>query len=248
MNLRAAGSVSAGGKKVENLKLRRLRRKELLKLAAIQQEEISDLKRQLSQERGEAFLEEERNGQDELQQRLSEELQSCSYRSRFIRAFYSTACLFLTMAAIAVLISSRFLPVLRICGSSMTPAVSEKDIVVSVKGIPIQRGDVIAFYYNNQILVKRVIAKEGEWVNIDKEGNVSIDGVLLTESYVTEKSLEPCTLEFPCQVPGNRLFVLGDQRPESADSRDADLGFVSQEQVIGSVVFRIWPLSRIGVL
>lgn len=109
-----------------------------------------------------------------------------------------------------------------------------------------QRGDIIAFYYNNKILVKRVIGMPGEWVDMDENGNVTIDGEPLEEPYLTEKSLGECDIELPYQVPEGRYFVMGDHRSVSSDSRSSQVGCVSEEQIVGKLLFRLWPLDEIG--
>ena len=152
------------------------------------------------------------------------------------------------MAAAAILVATLFLPVLRIYGLSMTPTVSGGDIVVSLRESTFSRGDIIAFYYNNKILVKRVIAFPGEWVDIDTAGNVTVDGDPLDEPYVTTKALGDCDIALPYQVPDGRLFVLGDNRIISSDSRVSAVGCIAEEQIVGKLVFRVWPLGRLGPL
>ena len=128
----------------------------------------------------------------------------------------------------------------------MTPSLYEGDIVVSLKTTDFGRGDIISFYYNNKILVKRVIAFEGEWVNIDEEGNVYVDGQQLDEPYIDEKALGECDIKLPYQVPDGRLFVMGDHRATSADSRSTTVGCVMEEQIVGRIVYRVWPVSEFG--
>lgn len=179
---------------------------------------------------------------------LEGELQRVTYRSRFRRVLRSTVNTLVTVAAAAVLTATLFLPVLRIYGTSMTPTMDDGDIVLSVKGGDYSRGDIIAFWFNNKILVKRVIARPGEWVDIDAEGNVSIDGKPLSEPYLAEKALGDCDIELPFQVPEGRLFVLGDHRATSADSRSSLVGCVAEEQIVGRLAFRVWPLDEFGPL
>lgn len=179
---------------------------------------------------------------------LEGELQRVTYRTRFRRVLRSTVYTLVTVAAAAVLTATLFLPVLRIYGTSMTPTMDDGDIVLSVKGGDYSRGDIIAFWFNNKILVKRVIARPGEWVDIDAEGNVSIDGKPLSEPYLAEKALGDCDIELPFQVPEGRLFVLGDHRATSADSRSSLVGCVAEEQIVGRLAFRVWPLDEFGPL
>ena len=181
-------------------------------------------------------------------EQLRAELSREQYKQRYRRVLRSTIYTLVVVAAVAVLISVLFLPVLQIYGASMTPTLSEGDIVVSVKGADFESGDLIAFYLGNKILVKRCIAGPGQWVDIDEEGNVYIDGKLLEEPYLEEKALGDCNIELPYQVPDNRYFCLGDHRATSVDSRDTTVGCVSEEQIVGKIVFRVWPLSGLGTL
>lgn len=181
-------------------------------------------------------------------EQLRAELSREQYKQRYRRVLRSTIYTLVVVAAVAVLISVLFLPVLQIYGTSMTPTLSEGDIVVSVKGADFESGDLIAFYLGNRILVKRCIAGPGQWVDIDEEGNVYIDGKLLEEPYLEEKALGDCNIELPYQVPDNRYFCLGDHRATSVDSRDTTVGCVSEEQIVGKIVFRVWPLSGLGTL
>lgn len=177
---------------------------------------------------------------------LKAELKRVRYRQRYHSAIRSTIYTLLTVAAVAVLVATLLLPVLRIYGSSMTPSLYEGDIVVSVKEMRFDRGDIISFYYNNKILVKRVIAFEGEWVDMDEDGNVRINGVLLDEPYVNEKAFGECDISLPYQVPDGRVFVMGDHRATSVDSRSSTVGCVFEEQVVGRILYRVWPLQAFG--
>lgn len=179
---------------------------------------------------------------------LEAELKRVKYRSRYHSVLRSTVYTLVVVAAIAVLVATIWMPVLQIYGSSMTPTIKEDDIVISVKGSEFEAGDLIAFYLGNKILVKRCIAGPGQWVNIDEDGNVFVDGKLLDEPYLTEKALGDCNITLPYQVPDNRYFCMGDHRSTSVDSRNTDVGCVSEEQVVGKIVFRVWPLSEFGRL
>lgn len=179
-------------------------------------------------------------------QRLRQELDRVQYNKRYRGVIRSTIYVLLTVAAVAVLVATLLLPVLRIYGASMTPSLNEGDIVVSVKGMDFDRGDVVSFYYNNKILVKRVVAFEGEWVNIDENGNVYVNGTLLDEPYLTEKAFGECDIQLPYQVPDGRIFVLGDHRATSVDSRSTTVGCVFEEQIVGKIVYRVWPLESFG--
>ena len=179
---------------------------------------------------------------------LKAELKRERHRRTYGLTLRSTIYSLITVAAVAVLVATLFLPVLQIYGTSMTPTLYDGDVVVSVKTGRLERGDVVAFYYNNKILVKRVIAGPGQWVDIDEDGSVYVDGELLDEPYVEEKALGTCNIELPYQVPDGRLFVMGDHRSVSVDSRDQSVGCVSEEQIVGRLTFRLWPLNRIGPL
>ena len=154
----------------------------------------------------------------------------------------------IAVIAVIVLIAALFMPVLQIYGNSMTPTLTEGNLVVSVKEHEFRTGDVIAFNYNNKILVKRVIAGSGELVDISKDGTVYVNNETIDEPYISEKALGDCDIKLPYQVPESRVFVMGDHRSVSVDSRNKSIGCVSEEQVIGKIVFRVWPLSGLGVV
>lgn len=177
---------------------------------------------------------------------VEKELNREKNRRGFSKVVRSTIYALLVVAAVAVLVAVLLLPVLRIYGTSMTPTLTEGDIVLSIKGSSFQTGDVIAFYYNNKILVKRVIAYSGDWVDIDDDGNVFVNGQLIDEPYISEKALGECDIQLPYQVPEARVFVMGDHRSTSVDSRSSAVGCVSEEQIVGKIVFRVWPLKGLG--
>lgn len=158
----------------------------------------------------------------------------------------STVTTLLSVAAIAVLLATLILPVLQIYGTSMTPTLTDGEIVVSMKNAKFNRQEIMAFYYNNNVLVKRVIANAGEWVDIDKDGNVTINGVPLDEPYLIDKALGESDITYPYQVPDGKIFVMGDHRSVSIDSRSTAVGCVSEEQIVGKLTFRLWPLNRFG--
>lgn len=182
------------------------------------------------------------------QAQLEAELNRVRYRSRYHSVLRSTIYSLVVVAAIAVLVATIWLPVLRIYGASMTPTLNEGDIVVSLKGSEFEKGDLIAFYIGNKILVKRVIALPGEVVDFDADGNVYVDGQYLEEPYLTEKSLGDANIDFPYQVPDKRYFCVGDHRSTSVDSRHSEIGCISEEQIVGKIVFRVWPLADFGAL
>lgn len=176
------------------------------------------------------------------------ELKRVRYKSRYRAVLRSTVYTLITVAAVAVLVATLWLPVLRIYGTSMTPTLQDGEIILTVKTSNLKPGDIISFYYNNKILVKRVIARPGEWVNLDEDGNVYVNDVLLEEPYLTEKALGECDIELPYQVPDGKIFVIGDRRSTSVDSRNTAVGCVSQEQIVGKIIFRVWPLDRFGAV
>ena len=176
-------------------------------------------------------------------QQLEEELKRVKYQRRYRRVLSSTVYTLITVAAVAVLVATLLMPVLQIYGSSMAPTLEDGDIVLSLKTSDLQHGDVVAFYHNNKILVKRVIAVSGEWVDIKTNGDVYVNNKRLDEPYLEEKSLGDCNIQLPYQVPESRIFVVGDHRSVSIDSRNTAVGCVAEEQIVGKLVFRVWPLS-----
>ena len=179
-------------------------------------------------------------------EKIKEAYNKISYRQRLLHSVASTTSILIVVAAVTVLIAVLLLPVLRIYGQSMNSTLSSGELVVSVRGASFKTGDIIAFYYNNNILVKRVIANSGDWVDIDLDGNVYVNQKKIDEPYLNEKSYGEPTIDFPYQVPDERVFVLGDNRSVSIDSRHTSIGCVTSEQIVGKIVFRVWPLSKLG--
>lgn len=179
---------------------------------------------------------------DEIQQ----EIDRRRYWKRYRRAFRNTAYALAVVAALTVLVSTLWMPVLQITGSSMEPALRAEELVLTVRTPHIRPGDIIAFYYNNKILVKRVIADQGQYVDIWEDGTVLVDGVALEEPYVRTKDRGECDISLPSQVGDGQFFVMGDDRTSSLDSRIGAIGTVSKEQILGKVLFRIWPISAAG--
>ena len=179
---------------------------------------------------------------------LEAELARERYKVRYRKVLRSTIYALIVVAAAAVLIATIWMPVLRIYGSSMDPTLKEGDVVVALKGSDFEAGDLVAFYLGNKILVKRCIAYAGQWVDIDEDGKVYVDGQLLEEPYLKEKALGDCNIKLPYQVPENRIFCMGDHRSTSVDSRNTTVGCVAEEQVVGKIVFRAWPFTRLGTV
>lgn len=181
-------------------------------------------------------------------QELEAELSRVKYQRRYQTVLKSTVYTLITVAAVAVLVATLWLPVLQIYGSSMTPTLQDGEIVFSVKTTNMDQGDIVAFYYNNKILVKRVIAGPGDWVDIAQDGTVSVNGTPMEEPYLEEKAFGDADIELPYQVPDGRIFVMGDHRATSVDSRHTAVGCVAEEQIVGKIAFRVWPLDRLGLL
>ena len=177
---------------------------------------------------------------------LQEELGRVKKRQQFHSVFRSTVFTLVVVASVAVLVATLWMPVMRIYGVSMSPSLVDGNIVVSVKESHFKPGEVVAFYYNNKILVKRAIAEAGDWVNIDETGNVYVNGRLLSEPYISEKAFGDCNIELPYQVPEGRIFVMGDNRAVSIDSRNTAVGCVAEEQIVGKLKYLVWPLNSIG--
>ena len=179
---------------------------------------------------------------------LTEAVKLDRYMRRFRATVRSTFMSLVVVAAVAILVAVLLLPILRIYGKSMNSTLDSGDIVVSIKSSDMKTGDVIAFYYNNNILVKRVIANPGDWVDIDKDGNVYVNNVKLEEPYLEEKAYGETNIELPYQVPEGRIFVMGDNRSVSIDSRNTSIGCISEEQIVGKIVYRVWPFGRFGAV
>ncbi len=179
---------------------------------------------------------------------LEDELKREKYRRRYHAVLHSTVYTLVTVAAAVILVATLWMPVLRIYGNSMSPTLQDGEIIFTVKSSHFEQGDIVAFYYNNKILVKRIIGEAGDWIDVDADGTVYVNEVRLEEPYLTEKSLGDCDIELPYQVPDGKIFVMGDHRATSVDSRSTTVGCVAQEQIVGRIIFRIWPLNRLGGL
>lgn len=177
---------------------------------------------------------------------LKAELDRVNYKRKYAKVFKSTIYTLVVVAAFAVLVATLWMPVLQIYGSSMTPTIEEGQIVVSVKTSNFEQGDLAAFYIGNKLLVKRVIAGPADYVFIDEAGTVFINGEELFEPYLVEKALGECDIEMPYQVPDSRYFLMGDHRKTSVDSRSSTVGCIPKDQIVGKIVFCVWPLSDFG--
>ncbi|MCD7739021.1 MAG: signal peptidase I [Lachnospiraceae bacterium] len=177
---------------------------------------------------------------------VAAERKRLQYQKKYRRTLRTTVYSLIVVAAVAVLVATMFLPVLQVSGSSMEPTLSDDDVIILLKTGNFETGDLISFYYQNKLLLKRVIGGPGDVIDIDEEGNVTVNGELLDEPYVTDKALGECDITFPYQVPENRYFVLGDNRATSIDSRSTAVGCIEKEQIVGKVVMRIFPLRRLS--
>ncbi len=179
---------------------------------------------------------------------LGAELERVRGRKRFLKLLYNTVASLIVVAAVAVLVSMLFLPALRVTGVSMTPTLHNDELVVCRRIGGFEKGDIIAFYHNNKILLKRVIGVAGDVIDIKNDGSVYVNGEKLDEPYVDSLSYGTCDIELPYQVPDNRYFVMGDHRSESIDSRTKEIGCIVEEMIIGKVIWCIWPLGSIKIM
>ena len=176
------------------------------------------------------------------------ERERLAYRSRYARVLRSTIYALLVVAAVAVLLATLFLPVLQVSGDSMNPTLQDRDIIVLVKTDHMKTGDLCGFYWQNKLLLKRIIGLPGDIITLDEDGVVTVNGEVLDEPYVDELALGECDIKFPYQVPDNRYFVLGDHRATSIDSRSSVIGCVEKSQIVGKVFLRVWPLSSFSLI
>lgn len=179
---------------------------------------------------------------------LEQELYKENYKFRYKNLLKSTIYVLVVVIALSILCTTLLFPVLRIYGNSMNPTLVSDDIVLCIKKKDFNKGDVIAFYYNNRILIKRIIATSSDWVDIDEKGNVFVNDKLLEESYIKDKDKGNSDINFPYQVPIETYFLLGDNREVSIDSRNSLIGTVKEEDIVGKVLFRVWPINKLGMI
>lgn len=177
-------------------------------------------------------------------EQIQAERERVRYQKRYRKALRGTVYALVTVAAIAVLVSSLLLPVMQITGDSMAPTLRDGDVILLMKAGSYEPGDLCGFTWNNKTLIKRVVAGPGDWVRIDGEGTVWVNGKELEEPYLEEKSLGICDLHFPYQVPENCYFLIGDKREVSVDSRSSLVGSVNREQIVGRVLLRVYPFKE----
>lgn len=179
-------------------------------------------------------------------EQIEKERARLRHKSRYSRTLRSTIAILVVVAAVAVLVATLWMPVLRIYGSSMAPTLNDGQIVISLKTTDFKTGDIAAFYYGNKLLIKRYIAGASDWVYVDEDGTVSVNSIELDEPYLAEKAFGQTNIELPYQVPDKRYFLMGDNREDSVDSRNTAVGCASDDQIVGKVVYCIWPLDRFG--
>ncbi|MBR2811223.1 MAG: signal peptidase I [Solobacterium sp.] len=176
---------------------------------------------------------------------LENELNREKYRRRYSSTLRSTIYILITVAAAAVLLATQVFPIFRIYGTSMQPTLEQGDLVVAINTSKVKQGDLIAFYYSGKLLVKRVIATENDWVNIDRDGNVFVNNILIDEPYLTSQAFGECDIDLPYQVPEKSIFVMGDHRETSRDSRSKEIGAISLNECAGKLLLRIWPYKQL---
>ncbi|MCD7751622.1 MAG: signal peptidase I [Lachnospiraceae bacterium] len=189
-----------------------------------------------------------RTAQIPSESEIREERERLRYRRRYRQTMRTTIYSMIVVAAVAVLLATMFLPVLQVSGTSMEPTLEDGDIILLVKTGDFETGDLVGFYYQNKLLLKRVIGGPGDVIDIDDEGNVYVNGELIDEPYLTVKALGETDLTYPYQVPESRYFVMGDNRATSIDSRSSAIGCIEEDQIVGKVILRVWPFDQISLI
>lgn len=179
---------------------------------------------------------------------IEKELKREDYKTRYLKVLKSTVLTLVVVVSFAAIIATLFMPVLQISGNSMSPTFENGEIVLALKKSNYKQGDIIAFYHGNKILIKRVIAKSGDWVDIDKDGNVYVNNKKLEEKYINNISYGNTDIKLPYQVPDNKYFVLGDDRKNSIDSRNTQIGSVDISDVVGKITLKVWPLTKFKII
>ncbi len=170
------------------------------------------------------------------------------YNRKYKQVLRSTLYSLIVVAAVAVLTATLAFPVLQISGGSMEPTLNDEEIVVLLKTTNMEKGELCCFSYQNKLLIKRVVGLPGDKINIDESGNVYVNDELISEPYVTDRSLGECDITFPCYVTDNHYFVLGDHRSTSIDSRSTVIGLVSEDYIVGKIFLRIWPFDSLSLV
>ena len=183
-----------------------------------------------------------------VSEQIKQERRKIKQKKAIRKFIFKAVSVLLVVAAVSVLIATFWLPVLKVYGSSMSPTMEPGEVIVTVKSDAYKNGDIVAFWQGNKLLIKRVIAEPGQWVDIDSDGVVSADGQNLNESYLSEKTKGTCDIELPHQVKESHLFLMGDNRESSLDSRTTFIGDVSKDQIESKILFRIWPVNKIGIV
>lgn len=181
-------------------------------------------------------------------EQIEKERKRLQYKKKYKRTLKSTIAILLVVAALAILVATLWMPVLRIYGSSMVPTLEDGQIVVTVKSTSFKAGDIVAFYHGNKLLIKRYVAGPSDWFNIDKDGNLFINNKALDEPYITDKAFGETNIKLPYQVPDKKFFMIGDNRSVSIDSRNTAVGCIDEDQIVGKIVFRIWPFKNFGAV
>lgn len=179
---------------------------------------------------------------------LENEINRENYKHSFSKLLKSTLYILIIIIAISSLLATIIMPVVEMSDSTMKPLLNDGDIIITLKNSSLKQNDIIAFYHGNKILVKRVIGTEGDYVNIDISGNVYVNGELLNIKSASNIQKGENTITFPIQVSSDSIFVLSDERDNLSDSRTEEIGCIKKEDIIGKVIFRIWPIKKLGTI